>query len=343
MLRTRLYDIRLSDFPKVLGICSSDVASVASAANTANRRLLYCREATEDGWYGGFAEVGFDVDPDSPYITAPRGIARLEMINVCQVPVPLHNQYFEYLLWGTGRMRRQCGRNNCITAAYMRNNAVTFVEMPTGSYIRIYVTESQDVGKRVLIQGVDTVDNILYSNDGTNRVTGQFLTLEQPFVTSSFQLSNLTGIQKDITAGDVQFFAVDSVTGDETLLLTMQPSEQTASYSRYYLNRLPRNCCNADDTTVRVTAIAKLDFIPMRVDTDYSLIQNIEALIEEGQSMRYSRIDTMAAKQMAAERHVQAVRLLNGEITHFLGELNVSVNFAPFGSAKLERINIGMV
>jgi len=122
----------------------------------------------------------------------------------------------------------------------------------------------------------------------------------------------------------------------------MEPSEQTASYRRYYLNGLPFNCC-PNQEYVQVSAIAKLDFIPVQVDTDYTLIQNIEAIIEEAQAVRYSRIDSVSAKQMAAEKHIQAVRLLNGELTHFEGKNDPAIIFAPFGSARLERVKIGMI
>lgn len=342
-LRLRLYDLRLSDLPRIVGLCAADVNGVANAVNTAQRRLLYCREAGEESWYGTFAEVAFNVYQSSPYITTPRNIARLELIGVCNRPAQINNQFMEYLRFGSGRLPKLCGNRRCGNLnVFARNNAVTFVDMPAGSYIRIYPTVSTDAGSRVLIQGTNTTDSVIYSNDGTNRITGEFLTLESPFVTSSFQLNTLTGIQKDITQGDIQIFAVNPTTGVETLLVTMEPGEQTASYRRYYLNNLPFNCC-PNEEFVRVSAIAKLDFIPVRVDTDYTLIQNIEAIIEEAQAARYSRIDEVSAKQMAAEKHIQAVRMLNAELTHFEGKNDPAITWAPFGSARLERVNIGML
>lgn len=341
-LRLRLYDCRLSGLPEAVGLCAADVAGVASYVNSAQRRLLYCREAQGESWWGTWAEIAFNVYKSSPYLTLPRSIGRVEFMDICRQPVQLHNQFYEFLQFGNGRLPRLCGNRSCLTAAYTRNNAVTFVDMPAGSYIRIYPTVSTDAGSRVLIQGTNTTDSVIYSNDGTNRVQGEFITIESPFVTSTFQLNTLTGIQKDITDGDIQIFAVDPNDGTETLLVTMEPSEQTASYRRYYLNALPNNCCPGEET-VRVSAIVKLEFIPVQVDTDYTLLQNLEAIIEEAQAVRYSRIDSVSAKQMAAEKHIQAVRLLNGELTHYLGKDEPAVVFAPFGSARLERVNIGMV
>ncbi len=205
MLRTRLYDLRLSELPGAVGLCAADVAGVASIVNSAQRRLLYCREAGEESWYGTFAEVAFNVYPSSPFITTPRSIARLELIDVCRNPVPINNQFYEFLRFGSGRMPKLCGNRGCL-GVYSRNNAVTFVDMPAGSYIRIYPTVSTDAGSRVLLQGTNTTDSVIYSNDGTNRVSGEFVTLESPFINSSNQFNTLTGIQKDITAGDLQIF-----------------------------------------------------------------------------------------------------------------------------------------
>jgi hypothetical protein len=52
-------------------------------------------------------------------------------------------------------------------------------------------------------------------------------------------------------------------------------------------------------------------------------------------------MDNPSAKQMAAERHAQAVRLLNGELNHYLGADQAAVGFRPFGSASLSNARVG--
>lgn len=348
--RLRLYDCRVSRLPGVIGKCQSDGQDIANYINAAQRRLLLAKEAGDEGWWGTWAEVAFAVDPTTPVITLPREIARLEHINICNRTVPIHNQFYEYLQFGNGRMPRM--RANCpsLVSVYTRNNAVTFRDLTNApQFIRIVITDAQDVGKRVLIGGLDNNNVPIYSQDGVNRVTGIFLSLDAPFVTSPMPFNNLTGIQKDVTAGQVQFFQVDPNTGAEILLLTMEPSEQSAFYRRYLLNPLPRNCCPVIPSactpaavatpTVQVTALAKLDLIPVTVDTDYTLIQNLEALTEECQSLRYSEMDSPNAKQLSRERHQAAIGLLNGELAHYLGIDDPAVNFKPFGSAGLRRTN----
>jgi hypothetical protein len=347
MQRLRLYDVRNSRLPALLGICQNNIPKIAEYVNSAQRRLLYCKEAGDEGWNGGWAEIVFNVSREAPYITFPRDIARIEYVNACNVPIQIHNSFYEYLDFGNGRMPKQwCQRwGGCSpTQMYSRNNAVTFLEMTSApQYLTAMITDAQDVGKRFLAQGLDANGNPIYSQDNGFKISGQFVNFVQPFASTPMTLNQINGIQKDVTVGPVHFYQTDPTTGAQILLLTMQPSEQTASYRRYYLNALPNGCCQSpdSDSQVQVTAIAKLDLIPVTADPDYLLIQNLEAIIEECQSVRYSTMDTPTAKSMAAERHQQAVRMLNGELTHFYGTKDTAVGIRPFGSARLERQAIG--
>lgn len=347
MSRLRLYDVRLSRLPELVGKCQGDIPSIANYVNSAQRRLLLCREAGDEGWYGTWSEVAFNlVSRTNPYITCPREIARIERLDVCGRPVWIQNQFYEYMDFGNGRMPKRRHDSYCLRQAYTRNNAITFTDQSVfPCIIRIYASDPADVApvKRVLIQGEDTNHNVVYTQDNLNQVMGEFVALNSPFADTLFQYQQITGIQKDITAGAVQIFQVDPVTGNQTLLLTMEPSETVAGYRRYYLNGLPASCCHVPTTVVplQVTAIAKMELVPVRVDTDYLLIGNLEAIIEEAQSVRYSEIDSESAKKMAQEKHLQAVRLLQGELVHYLGKTTAAVNFAPFGTARLERQKIG--
>lgn len=335
----------MSRLPTAVGLCQSDIPDIAAYVNSAQKRLLQCPESGEEGWYGTWAEVIFSVTQTNPYITLPRGFARLEMANVCNRPVPIQNQFYEYLQFGNGRLpalKRTCpGSLNF----YARNRAITFTDL-SGTAQRLMFTSTnpaQDAGKRILVQGLDNNNVVPFSQDVLNNVNGVFYTLAAQPSTSLNQWNSITGIQKDVTFGFVQVFQVDPVTGVQTLILTMEPTETTALYQRYYLNPAPLQCCNTTLTpgVVQVSAIAKLDLVPVITDTDYCLIQNLEALIEECQAIRYSTMDNVQSKSMAKAHHRNAVGYLNGEITHFLGKESPAVEFAPFGSAHLHRKRIG--
>ncbi len=351
--RLRLYDVRMSRLPTLLGLCVGDVTGIANYVNTAQRRLLYAKEASDESWYGTWAEVVLRVSRQAPYITLPREIARIEAVNVCDRPILLNNQFVEYLQFGNGRMPKQClSRRGCgVPEAYTRNNAVLFTDLTNSPQnIRVYATNASDIAgtSRIMIQGLDAGGNQIYTQDTLNQVNGQFLVLQSPFVQAPQTFSYISGIQKDVTQGQVQIFQVDPTTGEQILLLTMEPSETVSGYRRYYFDALPCGCRPPATTPqncpeLQATAIAKLELIPVVSDTDYLLFHNLEAITEECQSIRYSEMDTQSAKAMSSERHIQAIRLLNGELSHYEGKNNAAVNFKPFGSARLERIAIGMI
>lgn len=348
MQRLRGYDIRVSSFPQTLGLCTGDSTNIFDYLNAAQRRLVYAKEAGGEGWWGGWAEMAFtNVSRTNPYITTPRDVARLEAFNVCERPIIAQNQFYEYMQFGNGRLPKTRCRCNGPTAAYTRNNAITFTELAAPAFIAVFATDPADVqaARRVLIAGKDTNNNIIYTQDGLNQVTGIFVTLTNPFSSTPMVLSTITGIQKDVTVGQVQIVSIDPTTAAQTLLLTMEPGEQTAWYRRYFLASLPNNCCQIPPPTVpqplTVTAIAKLELIPVVTDTDFCLIQNIEALTHEAQAVRYSRMDTPTSAQLALQHHQQAIRLLIGECRHYLGEDQPAVSFKPFGSARLSHQRIG--
>jgi hypothetical protein len=347
MHRLRLFDLRLGDLAQALGYCADDIPRISKAVNAAQQRLLHAREAGDEGWWGTWAEMVFNVSRDDPYITCPRSVARLEGIAVCGEPIPVNNQFYEYLSFGNGLLPKTwltC--NTGLIQAYSRNNVPTTRDLTgTDQVISVYPIDPTDVNKSVIIQGTDTFGNVTRSRDVYSVINGQKLTLTVPFVNPPSHYNTITGIQKDRTNGPVQITQTDPITFETRLLLEMEPSEMVSGYRRYYLSELPTNCCHVpgDSTTVQVKAIAKLEFIPVVVDTDYCIIQNAEAIIEECMSIRYSRIDTVSAKQMSREHHRNAIGLLNGELTHYLGMDQPAVIFAPFGSAHLRNQKIGAI
>ncbi len=347
MQRLRVLDVKQSLLPSALGICNSDTASICAFLNEVIPRLIIA--GNESGWWGTWAEMIFNVDQAHPYITAPRGVSRFQAMDVCNQIVNVQNQFYEYLDFGYGH---QPG-NTCLTPrssqfmeVYSRNNAVTFIDMPAGSIIRVYPTDSSDVDKRILIQGTDTSDHTVYSRDGTIQVEGVLLDLVGPFQDMPLPLNTLTGLQKDLTIGAVLIYAVNPDTNEQTLISRMEPGETTSWYRRYFINGLPQNCCCVPSacggTTAQVRALASLEFVPCRVDTDYTLINNLAALTAEAEAKRWEGMDNPAALAMAQNAHTRAIRLLNKELAYYIGNDNVAVNFAPFGSARFSEVMAGM-
>jgi hypothetical protein len=238
-------------------------------------------------------------------------------------------------------------------ASFARNNVPTFLDInPAPQFIQVVAQDPSDIAasKTTLIQGIDSNGNVLYNTPtGLPQQLGSRLILQSPFSMLPVTLNTITGIQKDITNGPVQYFQIDPTTGAQVLLLTMEPTEQTANYRRYFFNALPTSCCGTATSIpqpVLVTALCKLEPIPLISDTDYFLLQGdaaLEAITLEAQAIRYSKIDEESAKQMGLQHHKDAVKILNGILAHYMGKDQPAVLYKPFGSATLRRRRVGMI
>jgi len=337
----RLKDVRQSRIPEAIGCCASDTGKLIEIVNEAQQRLVFA--GGETGWWGSWAKTVFTVTgTTSPYITLPRSIARLINMDICRSPVRIQNEFYEFLEAGVG-LQPGCECNGLET--YDRGMFPTFSDLvPPNKRLRFYITDAADIGRRALVQGTDQNGTTIYSLDGVDEVTGIYVSFTQPFVDTPFDITTLTGLQKDFTVGQVRVFEVDTVTGVSRLILTMEPGEEVAGYRRYFLNGLPNNCCGSTapaPPTTQVTAMAKLALIPVAVDSDYLLISNIAALKEGCQAVRFSEMDDSTSAGQAALHHRKAINLLNGELVFWLGKERPAVNFAPFGTAKLSHQRIG--
>lgn len=347
MSRLRLLDFRLSDGPIAVGLCQGDIASCANIVNSAQRRLIYAREAGNEGWWGAWARIAFNVLKTNPYITGGRGMGRIINVTACRRALAIQNSFYEFLEFGIGLQPTDgccaslSGAGCQFEEMYDRDMVPTFSDLAAGSYVRVY-SSSVDAGNRVLLQGTDQNDLTIRSQDGLVPVEGEYLTFQAPFVQSPMTLNSITGIQKDITNFPVKFYEVNATTGDERSILTMEPTETVSGYRRYFLNGLPNDCCSGTVAgTVQVQAMVKLELIPVQQDPDYLLVPNLEALILECQAIRFDGMDSPSSDKKAAMKHHSAIGMLNGELTHRLGKTKPAVLFAPFGSATLARQGIG--
>ncbi len=260
----------------------------------------------------------------------------------------VQNEFYEFLEAGIGlQPQNNCGmdslRNCNLIETYDRGLFPTFTDLvPGNKRLRFYITDAADVSRRVIVQGLDGNGQVIRSLDGPVQIQGIALNLTTPFVQTPFDISFISGLQKDVTIGVVQIYEYDTTTGTQRLISTMDPTEEVAGYRRYFLNGGPANCCNsATGTTVQVTTMAKLAFIPVVADTDYLVIQDLDALKEACQAVRYGEMDDSTSAQQTQLRKGNAIGLLNGELRHHLGKDQPAVNFAPFGNAKLQYQMIG--
>lgn len=348
MLRVTLAMLRSSSLPGDVGLCPGDISAVADIVNRAQMNLLYDPLAPDEGWWGGWARYRFNVTPTGPgfgYITTPQNVARLIVMDVCSKPARIRNGFYEFLEFSPGLQPKtrccptlQSGLCDTQTQGFERDNVVTLSDQTIfPSRIRFYPTDPSDVGKTILLQGTDQNHQPVTSMDGQTRaaISGEMVTLRLPFADSMFLYQSVTGIQKAATLGPVTMFQVDAFTGNQKPLTAMDPNETSASYRRYLINGLPLQCCTNPSAPTQVTAQARLDFVPVQSDPDYTIIQNIPAIIEECQAIKYSKMDAKTAPALEAKHHQRALSLLFGQLDHYLGTTNTAIRVPLFGSHRL--------
>jgi len=343
MFRPRLVDFRAAGGPSAIGNCVGDINRIMAAVNEAQERLINDPLAPDEGWWGSWARMAFTLSRSSPTIVTPQEVSRIILMDVCKHPVRINNEFYEFLEFGRGFQPSQCTQstNPCQNLmAYERETVVTFEPLASTATIRAYITNPNDAGRTALIQGDDANGApVLFVDAATgNAGSGETLIFESPFVDAVNQFSTISGIQKQNTFGEVEYFQVDPTTGTESPLLVMAPGEQTALYRKYFINGLPNNCCNSACTTssaLQVLAMCKLDFIPVKSDSDYLRIMSIPALIDECMAIRYGRMDSPGAQALSANKHASALRLLFGQLDNYLGKERPAIQRHIFGSNRL--------
>ena len=337
-----------AQLPASLANCLSDLPSAAAAVNLAMDRLLIDPMQPDEGFWGTYGNMVFNVTPQNPYIVTPRGVARIILMDVCQKPVRVQNQFYEFLDFGRGYQPSGCATSvsSCPGACsqnplqtYERNTVTTLgAFLPTPQKVRIFPLDSRDVGRIVIVQGNDQNGRTVLSTDATTgkSILGEIVTLTVPFVdTVNVWTGPLSAIQKDITQGGLQYFQVDPTTGIANSLSFMEPGEVSANYRQYLVNGLPSNCCNVPGGNIQVQAMVKFEFYPVAADSDFLVIPCIPALICECECIRYEGLDNLKGQQLATGKHAKALSLLMGQLDHYLGKERPAITVPIFGSDRL--------
>lgn len=338
-MRATLKDIKTkSRIPELLGICPDDTSRLATAVNSVQQRLIYAGK--EAGWWEGWVKARFSVSSAAPYITLPREFARVINMSICDMPIYIHNEFYEVLPGGVGPMSDQasCCSDWCGTVAgYERGVWPTKVDLTsTNQRLRVHVSDPRDNGNKILIVGLDQNGNVIYDMDGLRTVTGFYITFLSPFADSLFDVSKITAVVKPLTFGDILLYQVDQTTGAEVLLSRYLASETNPAYRRYFITPLCNNCV----TSYTVNALAKLEYIPAIRDSDPLIIGCIPALEEMCQALRGYSQEVAAAHQMAMLHEKRAIRILKQEMDHYLGVENPAVAVDSLQQASFHRIGL---
>lgn len=199
----------------------------------------------------------------SACVTWPRQFMGLEVIEVCNQPMAVRNQWFEFLENGPGLASLK-GCSPFATFDRGRGYAM-FDDLNVTSKIRLYPRFTSDIGKRVTIRGVDQNGQQVITGGGTT--IGEVMTLKAPFVdsTTTWMRQVIREVIKEKTAGHVLAYSYDAslpvppsspgaLDTPLTALADWEPTETLPDYRRSFIPYLAqrRNRCNVSSNLVGI-------------------------------------------------------------------------------------------
>ncbi len=301
-----------SGIARVLGICASDPRFVYYL-NEAIRRLL-----TRGLFWGSYQK--FSMCVNNGCLTFPRQFAAIEVIAVCNRPLKIRNEWFEFNsngagLYGSNAHRFGCGGMQMLD----RGTACCFADIiGVNKKIKVYADVAEATGAKILLQGYDENGNWIRTQVAGEWVDGEYVLCSTTPQTTTKFFSSLTGVQKPITNGNIRLYEYDTDLTTQRAIAVYEPDETLPSYRRSFITGFGTGgCCNTGSCESKtVSVIAKMEFIPVRNDTDYLILGNIPAIKDEVQSIRKSENNLI---QESAAYEAKAVFELNKELEHYLG------------------------
>lgn len=299
-------EFKQSSAADVVGVCPTS-PQFALRTNDAVRRLM-----RRGDWSG--TAVPVHVCVRSGCVVWPRYVGQVRKINVCKVPIPIHNVWYDFLEHKSP-WRSWCGGQARMIGS---TEAATFSDIyGDGRYVRAYCTARADVGKTIQLFGEDNHGQPLREKDASgNWVEGLTITFAAPFASTSIFVRRIDRVIKAVTQGDVRLYAYNPATDILEDIALYSPTETVPSYAKYQLHAQTwptttspgaPSCC----PSMSVVALVKLRFVPVAVDSDLVLIQNIDSLKLMFQSLRF---EESGDRESARAFEMDAIREQNLEL-----------------------------
>jgi hypothetical protein len=277
-------------------------------------------------------------------ITWPRAVGTTLAFNRCGSS-PVKNYWYQYdavlpgsfsRWWNNGQFL--CARDIALAD---HGTSPVFNQIPclNDRYLQFFITDQGDAGKTITIFGLDGngQEIITKRSDGTIQ-PGVVLTLAIPFVQTPMLIRRVDRVIKDQTLRPVYGYQFD---GSHLFPLAYyQPSE---TLPQYRTSRLITSQCqqrNCDQWPSQISALVKLEFIPVQDDDDQVLIDNVDALAMAFQSIKLGDAYDPNGRDRLM---LNAVRELNHDLRTKFPIDETPVRVKPFGTADLRRDAIGQL
>jgi hypothetical protein len=251
----------------------------------------------------------------------PRQVASIVAASVCSSPIKTRDAFFEFIQDAYGIRDEDDNPVGDLTLIDASPPTSCVYSQVTGvdKALNFVCDLVSDVGETVQVMGYDENGNWIRSFVGGLWVDGEQIVLAQsPGTFSTHIFSSVTDMQfANVRDGQTWLYECDFVLHTGQRLIGKYEYDEL--HPAYRVSKLPALYNQTNDVTVEV--IAKLEFMPVRVDSDYLLIGNLAALKDmcvaiknaESEPVMENKAKALAAGLMLAKAS------LNAELGHYLG------------------------
>ena len=256
-------------------------------------------------------------------LTWPRQFETIEAVAICNRPINIRNEWFEFNENGWG-LRDQ--DDEMADQLYDRGTACAFNDIHgTNKKIKVYCDIDQAPTPAILLQGYDQNAQWIRTFHSGAYVDGEYVTPTAAGALTTNFFTSLTGAQKEVTDGSIRLYEYNTSDSTQLPLAVYEPDETRPIYRRSLIAGLSKvkACAGTQDSTCdkkTVTVVAKMAFIPVRVDVDWLLIGNIPALQLMCQCLRKEENNLWDDAQ---KYEAKAVQVLDEELQAFMGDSEI--------------------
>ena len=330
------------ELANVSGVCGSSDA-FRSYLNKAVRMLM-----TRGNFWGTVQLMRFCVY--NQCLVWPRQVGTVLAVNSCGRQVNVWNNWFQFAHIGGRNDWMGAGFSidgfNCRGDLNLMNQGTTpvYFQIPCNQslYIRWYPAVRADIGKTMTIFGVDSNGQVVRSKSASG-VWQEGVTIvgALPFVSTPMQFREVTRVVRDKTSGPGRLFYYDSINNVLTDCAVYDPTDTAPDFRFTKIEGMAfnRTCCGINGSK-QVSALVKLQFIPVENDNDLVLIENLDAIGNMIQAIRKSDGGDSGGGETDTAR---AVHEMNLELRDKFPQEQTPISIRPAGAVGAYRARLGMI
>ena len=162
-----------------------------------------------------------------------------------------------------------------------------------------------------------------------------------PFASTTKQYREITRVVRDKTSGPGRLFYYDATADALTDCAVYDPSDTTPEFRFTKIRNMNHfSCCQCANGSRSVSALVKLQFIPVENDNDLVLIENLDAI---GNCIQGIRKSDSGDSQGGEGDVARAVHELNLELRNRFPISQTPISIRPSGAIGAFRARLGMI